>query len=149
MWWCCLQQPKRSLTADQCKQTAEDGLSVIYHIQEARSTLCVYGSNQNERMNLISLCILKTFVIVWCKCQIIKFQRVSVPGRLGASVRCDGFSLFPCCPSLLLVLLWLPEALTVQSLPCHLHHGLDLWIHIQDTPLALAFLALKHKNSQP
>lgn len=51
------------------------------------------------------------------------------------------------CPSLIFVFLGLPEALTVQSLPCHLHHCLDLWIHIQDT-LLLAFflLSLKHNR---
>lgn len=53
------------------------------------------------------------------------------------------------CPeSLVLVFLRLPEALTVQSLPGHLHHGLDLRIHIQDAPLTLPLLTLEHKTQE-
>lgn len=50
--------------------------------------------------------------------------------------------------SLVLVLLWLPEALTVQRLPCHLHYGLNLWIHVEDTSLASTLLVLKHKTQE-
>lgn len=46
--------------------------------------------------------------------------------------------------SLVLVLLRLPEALTVQRLPRHLHYGLHLRIHVKDAFLA-AFLTLRHK----
>lgn len=46
--------------------------------------------------------------------------------------------------SVLLILLRFPEGPTVQSLPYHLHHGLDLWIHIQEALLPLALFALKH-----
>lgn len=49
-------------------------------------------------------------------------------------------------PSLVLVLLWLPEALAVQCFPCHLHHGLNLWIHVKDAFLALPLLTLRHET---
>lgn len=48
-------------------------------------------------------------------------------------------------PSLVLVLLRLPEALTVQCFSCHLHHGLNLWIHVKDAFLAHPLHALRHK----
>lgn len=51
-------------------------------------------------------------------------------------------------PSLVLVLLRLPEALTVQRLSRHLHYGLNLWIHVEDTPLASPLLALEHKTQK-
>lgn len=52
--------------------------------------------------------------------------------------------------SLVLLFLGLPESLAVQSLPRHLHNGLNLWIHIQDASFAEALLSLHpepQKNS--
>lgn len=46
------------------------------------------------------------------------------------------------CLQSLLVILWFSEALTVHGLPCDLHQGLGLWIHIQDALLTSALLTL-------
>ena len=48
---------------------------------------------------------------------------------------------------LVLVLFWFSEALAVERLPCHLHHGLDLRVHVQDASLAPPLLALGEYNT--
>lgn len=47
--------------------------------------------------------------------------------------------------SRVLVFLWFPEPLAVQSLPRHLDNGLNFRIHIQDTSFAKAPLILSHE----